>query len=477
LSGAGVKQTGRKADLDGWMPLKPTVEEQELLAGTLERDSRRLVRREVLAEALVAGGFVVAAVALLALQPPHSLDLGAAAIATVALAVATRVRFYVSSGFTLPTQLAYVPLAFAVPVALGPVCVLLAFLLAAVPDVLAGRARPRRALLCLGNSWFSIGPAAVFAVAGVRPSAASATVLLAALLAQLGGDFAVSSLRDMLETGAPARVQLRETWVYGVDAALSPVGLVLARQAEGRPLATAALLPLLAVFAFFARERLARLEGLIELKDAYHGTALLLGDVIEADDGYTGEHSRGVVQLALAVGAKLGLDPGRLRDLEFGALLHDIGKVAIPKAIINKPDKLDPSEWLVVKTHTVEGQRMLERVGGVMSRVGQIVRSHHERWDGDGYPDGLSGEGIPIESRIVTCCDAWNAMRTNRAYRDALPRAAAEAELRACSGHQFDPRVVDALLAVVGEDAVAADSELDRLALSPPFLATADEPA
>jgi putative nucleotidyltransferase with HDIG domain len=144
---------------------------------------------------------------------------------------------------------------------------------------------------------------------------------------------------------------------------------------------------------------------------------------------------------------ELGLD--QRRNLEFGALLHDVGKIAIPKRIINKRGPLDAEEWVLIKTHTVEGQKMLDRVGGFMREVGLIVRSHHERWDGLGYPDGLSGEGIPLEARIIACCDSWNAMRTDRAYRNALSRAAALAELRSNSGTQFDPRVVEALVSII----------------------------
>jgi len=148
--------------------------------------------------------------------------------------------------------------------------------------------------------------------------------------------------------------------------------------------------------------------------DAYRGTALLLGDVVEADDTYTGEHCKDVVHLALDVARELKLDGEQQRTLEFGALLHDIGKIAVPKEIVNKPGKLDPQEWEIIKTHTVEGQRMLERVGGFMGNVGQIVRSHHERWDGHGYPDGLAGAEIPFAARIISCCDAFNAMTTDR---------------------------------------------------------------
>jgi putative nucleotidyltransferase with HDIG domain len=191
------------------------------------------------------------------------------------------------------------------------------------------------------------------------------------------------------------------------------------------------------------------MESLLELNTAYRGTALVLGDVVEADDGYTGEHCREVVDLAVRIGDALGLDAEQRRNLEFGALLHDVGKIAIPKEIINKPGKLDPCEWDVVKTHTIEGQRMLDRVGGFMREVGRVVRSHHERWDGAGYPDGLAGEAIPLEARIIACCDSWNAMRTDRAYRKALPHEVARAEILANAGAQFDPRIVPIFLEVV----------------------------
>jgi putative nucleotidyltransferase with HDIG domain len=219
----------------------------------------------------------------------------------------------------------------------------------------------------------------------------------------------------------------------------------------------------------FARERHQRLTGLLELNNAYHGTALVLGDVVEADDGYTGEHCRSVVQLVMEVGKVLGLSAERRRNLEFGALLHDVGKIAIPKEIINKPGKLDSHEWTIIRTHTVEGQRMLDRVGGFMREVGLIVRSHHERWDGGGYPDGLVGDEIPLESRIIACCDTWNAMRTDRSYRKALSYEVALTELHANSGTQFDPGVVDALVRVVSaeHEAAPAARAVSRLTLVP----------
>jgi HD-GYP domain-containing protein (c-di-GMP phosphodiesterase class II) len=434
------------------MHLEHTVSEQALLSETLERETKALKTRERLAEAVVIAGFLAAMATLLAARPPHTFGLLAPAICVVVLAVATHVRFHVPSGFTVPTQLAFVPLVFAVPVAVAPLAVVLSFTLASLPDVLARRTRPGRLVHSIGNSWFAVGPAAVFAGFGTDPSRAGPAMLVLALIAQFVLDFGASSVRELIGSGSRLRDQLRETWVYGVDAALSPVALAVGYQVGDRPLMACAILPLLGVLAIFARERRARLESLIELKNAYHGTALVLGDVVEADDGYTGQHVKGVVVLALEVGDDLALGPDRRRNLEFGALLHDVGKIAIPKEIINKPGKLDPREWAIIKTHTVEGQRMLERVGGFMRQVGLIVRSHHERWDGGGYPDGLAGEAIPLESRIIACCDAWNAMRTNRSYRKAMTHQAAVNELTASAGKQFDPRIVDALLAVLERD-------------------------
>jgi putative nucleotidyltransferase with HDIG domain len=214
-------------------------------------------------------------------------------------------------------------------------------------------------------------------------------------------------------------------------------------------LALLLIVPLFGVLWLFSKDRQMRLEQLLELNDAYQGTALLLGDVVEADDSYTGGHCRGVVRLAIDVAVEMGLDADQQRAVEFGALLHDIGKVAVPKEIVNKPGKLSAREWAIIKTHTVEGQKMLERIGGFMGEVGQIVRSHHERWDGGGYPDGLSGEDIPIAARIVSACDSFNAMTTTRSYRKAMSRSAAVAELNDNAGTQFDPNVVTAVVSVV----------------------------
>ena len=205
-----------------------------------------------------------------------------------------------------------------------------------------------------------------------------------------------------------------------VDALLAPVGLLAAFGAADQPYAVLLVLPLVALFALFAREREARIDGALELSQAYRGTALLLGDVIEADDQYTGDHTKDVVELTLQVADALGVDDETRRGAEFGALLHDVGKIHIPNAIINKPGPLDDAEWAVMKTHTVEGQRMLERVGGVLAKAGVVVRASHERWDGAGYPDGIAGDTIPpaARSRSPTRSPSWSAVPA----RSSTPR-------------------------------------------------------
>jgi putative nucleotidyltransferase with HDIG domain len=317
-----------------------------------------------------------------------------------------------------------------------------------------------RLLQSAGNARFAVGPCVVFAVYGVSPAHAGAVVLLDALAAQFVFDFIGSCLSDGIGRGASLTAQLRESaWVYAVDAALAGVGFELAKNIRTAPASALTLVPLLGLLAVFARERHQRLESLVELNDAYRGTALVLGDVVEADDGYTGVHSKSVVGLALSVADRLELSAEQRRNLEFAALLHDVGKIAIPKEVINKPGQLDSREWRLIKTHTVEGQKMLDRVGGFMRDVGLIVRSHHERWDGAGYPDGLTGEAIPLEARIIACCDTWNAMRTDRAYRKALPHATALAELGMSAGSQLDPAMVGVLLSIV---ALSAPHESER---------------
>jgi HD-GYP domain-containing protein (c-di-GMP phosphodiesterase class II) len=163
----------------------------------------------------------------------------------------------------------------------------------------------------------------------------------------------------------------------------------------------------------------------------------------EFDHGLAG-HATHVGELAIAVGRRLGFDEDELSDLRIAADLHDIGKIAIPDDILYKPGLLDEEEWSFIRRHTLIGERI---VGSTLAlrKVATLIRSAHERWDGRGYPDGLVGEAIPLASRIIFACDAYDAMTRDRPYRTALTQEHALGELSRGAGTQFDPRIVRAL--------------------------------
>jgi HD-GYP domain-containing protein (c-di-GMP phosphodiesterase class II) len=170
------------------------------------------------------------------------------------------------------------------------------------------------------------------------------------------------------------------------------------------------------------------------------------------------EHSSNVGELAARVARELGLGGEALDEVSRAAQLHDIGKVGIPDAILNKPAALTQGEWGFIHTHTILGERILHGAPALRS-VARLVRSSHERWDGSGYPDRLEGEDIPLGARIVSVCDAYEAMTTDRPYRSAVPSESACRELLRCSGRQFDPAVVEAFLTVV--ESRGSEHELD----------------
>jgi HD-GYP domain-containing protein (c-di-GMP phosphodiesterase class II) len=342
--------------------------------------------------------------------------------------------------------------------------VAMAMMLRDVPEYVRGDRHPSRVLLAVGDAWHSVGPAAVIAAAGLTAAHLSDwPILLAALTAQIVTDDLVSTLREWAGLGISPRLQPSLLgWVTLVDVLLTPVGLLAAIAATDSPFTVLLVLPLAGLLFVFSLERGARVRQAIELSRAYRGTTLLLSDVLEADDEYTGFHSRSVVSLSVAVADAMGLNSAERRNVEFGALLHDVGKIAVPKEIINKPGPLTDDEWHVIKMHTIEGQRMLDQVGGLLSRVGRVVRSSHEKWDGTGYPDGLIGDQIPVGAAIVCCCDAFNAMTTDRSYRAAMSLDEAIEELEANSGTQFSPAVVQALMRVLREDPRTAGSRGPR---------------
>src|SRR4051812_14711688 len=446
---------------------------EQLFAEGHANEREPLTRRERLSDGGLGLALVAVSLLLAAVDGWHA-DAGAALVLIPLYAVACRVRFYIGAGYTIPTQLVLVPMLFAFSPGLVPLAVLAGATLGRLPDVIERKAHPDRLLLGPANAWHSLGPALVFAVAAPGPpSWGDAGIYALAFAAQVLTDFVVSTLREWLALGIPPSIQLPLLLrVQMVDALLTPIGLMVAFAAEGAPLRATLVLPLIALFAVFAQEREMNIENALQLSTAYRGTALLLGDVLEDKDAYTASHSHGVVSLSLAVSDRMHLDPAARRRVEFGALLHDIGKIAVPAEILNKPGPLDDDEWAVMKLHTVEGQQMLDRIGGVLAEVGRVVRSSHEHYNGSGYPDGLAGEAIPIESRIVSCCDAFSAMTTTRSYRKAMSLESAREELVRNSGTQFDPQVVDALLAIVREEQVAVGPALDAGSPAPAHSAT-----
>jgi len=411
--------------------------------------SRRLSRRD--STGLLAALFIATAVAMLLLPANLHLSIAALAVSVACYALAARVQFEFAGGFALPTEGVFVAMWFLVPAHALPLAVCAALILASAPELVRGRMPVDRLALNVVSSWHAVGPALVLTVAGTGgPTWRDMPIYAAALGAQWVFDYASAFLCTRPVLGVSLLGQLKAmTPSFAVDAMLAPLGVLVAFSAYSRPWTLLFLLPVLALFSTFARERQSRIDHALELSAAYRGTAMLLGDVIEADDEYTGSHSRDVVDLALAVADRLRLDARERQQVEFAALLHDVGKVKIPAEIINKPGPLDEKERAVMMTHTVVGEQMLEQIGGLLGEVGRVVRSCHERWDGAGYPDGIAGDAIPLAARIVCCCDAWSAMTTDRPYRRALPEQEATAELLRCRGTHFDPQVVDALVAVL----------------------------
>jgi diguanylate cyclase (GGDEF)-like protein len=187
-----------------------------------------------------------------------------------------------------------------------------------------------------------------------------------------------------------------------------------------------------------------------QLERAYLGTAEALAAALEAKDAHTAEHARSIVTNAERVGRLLGMSEEELRDLRYAAAFHDIGKIAVPETILNKPGPLTDAERREVERHPLVGEQILGPVD-FLERVRPLVRHCHERWDGSGYPDGLAGDRIPLGARVILVCDAHDAMTRDRPYRSALPADAARAEIRSFAGVQFDERVAQAFLEAVEE--------------------------
>ncbi len=404
-------------------------------------------RRLLLTEAAAAAAFVVAAGTLALLgSSARSFSLTAIAVTVIPYVLAAQVRYPVGSAWTAPTQLLFVPMLFLLPTPFVPLIIAACWIASGLPQAFGGGLSRTRILARIGDSFYSLGPALVLVVFGGQVFAwANWPLFVLAFLAQIAFDVAAGLSRTWFSEGIPPRAQLPMLWLYATDACLSCVGLLVAASAVAQPGLALLTVPLIGLLWLLSRERRQRLDYSVALSTAYRGTATLLGYVVEADDQYTGAHSRHVVDLSRSAAAILRLGASQRRAVEFVAMLHDVGKIFVPKEILNKPGDLDDYELHIMRSHTVQGERILRQVGGALARIGSLVRSCHEHYDGSGYPDGLAGESIPIEARIVSVCDAFSAMTTDRPYRRAMPTDEALRELDRRAGTQFDPQVVSAL--------------------------------
>ena len=207
-----------------------------------------------------------------------------------------------------------------------------------------------------------------------------------------------------------------------------------------------------------ALQQLTASDVMSQLRAGQTDSIVSLAAALEGRDGYTLGHGERVAALAILVGQQLRVPAPKLRAIAAGALLHDVGKIGIPDAVLHKRGPLDPAEYDVIKEHTTRGDTMISAaMNGPIERA--VVRHHHERWDGKGYPDGLAGEDIPLEARIVAVADVYDALRSNRAYRGAHTREETRTMIEDGKGTQLDPRCVEALLSVAEqwEQQYAAD--------------------
>ena len=207
---------------------------------------------------------------------------------------------------------------------------------------------------------------------------------------------------------------------------------------------------LLAGIAAQARLAVSNALSFEGLERTFLATVEALANALEAKDEYTSSHARWISDTSLQVGERLGLGPAELKRVELGALFHDIGKIGIPASILMKPGPLTDEERALIERHPELGERILAPIDQ-LADVRPIVRACHERYDGKGYPDGLAGEEIPLEARIIFACDAYHAMTSDRPYRNALAPEEAVRRLREAAGTQFDPAVVEVCLEVLGE--------------------------
>lgn len=177
-----------------------------------------------------------------------------------------------------------------------------------------------------------------------------------------------------------------------------------------------------------------------ELRELFYKTIRAISNALDTKDSYTNGHSLRVTLYSMILAKELNLDESYMEDIEIAGLLHDIGKIAMPKSILCKNGKLTDEEFLVMKSHPIRGEKIVINIKK-LQMISEWIKSHHEKWDGSGYPDGLSGEGIPLAGRIIALADTYDAMTSTRPYRTALSHEVAISEINRCSGTQFDPEL------------------------------------
>ena len=250
-----------------------------------------------------------------------------------------------------------------------------------------------------------------------------------------------TEMRLLVELGYRSLLMLR------LDVDGEPFGLIEIYDERRRRFAPGEI-RLCSALAGEAGAMIARTRMSERLEEAYFATLGALAAALEAKDAYTNDHASQIAELAGAVCERLGIPAVEARIIRLGALLHDIGKIGIPESILRKPGSLTGEEMMVMQRHPDIGARILEPVPYFADLV-PLVRSSHERWDGRGYPDGLAGDEIPLGSRVIAVCDAFHAMTEDRIYRAAMDLPAAVTEIERCTGTQFDPLCVDALMAAL----------------------------
>ena len=311
-----------------------------------------------------------------------------------------------------------------------------------------------------------LAPAAVWGLEGARRDAVLSMRFEAEhvrALAEQSGPF-------LLDHEQAAAIEGTPKLDGGASFAVAPVKLdggrlcciVASISAESAGEFDEAKMSLLAGLAHQAKLAITNAGSFESLETTFVSTVEALANALEANDEYTSSHTRWITDTALKVGRELGFDSKALKQLELGALFHDIGKIGIPASILLKPGPLTAEERRIMQMHPELGEKILAPIER-LAEVRSIVRSCHEHYDGRGYPDGMAGEGIPREARIILVCDAFHAMTTDRPYRKRLPIEEAVRRLREAAGTQFDPEVVSAFLTLSGEN-WSAPGAAERLA-------------